>query len=492
MKGARTTPEMPLGFESELRQFRKTQRAYDSYLQGAAFEKIALGPRGAVGVRGGFDPSFGAFDAFHADHLKALESFRSVVRGTDLSVASDLTARSPGFAGLTTGIGKTLRDDIAETARIAGVGGLSETINDAARIAKRSARIESRAIGVDPDFIRDASSIAFGGSARTRDLLDADARSVMGLSGKRWNEQFEKITKGFGPMLSPTSTAALAGLSGVVADQADFGKLTRETLRAIRGVAPGPEKAATFDITGILPGQLRWGPGELSLIDRGMVDQARIEKLSRTVLAGSVGFAPDISELTRGIFDSGIGPWAKSGISGGPTLGSAFEPNSVFGVGAPTRIRGLDPTAFGVGLDPKVTREVIRDLGTEFDFARGLTDSSVWTGLRGFASQTKWSDLLATAEAALDLPVPDVADELDREDEIGVPTPAGVARRMRERDFWVPIPSRRDGVFWLNFLVAIDSVSEAIATGDPRKVLFALMSLAALTMTWPGDSPPRD
>jgi hypothetical protein len=488
MKGVRTTPEMPLGFQSELRRFRKTQRAYDSYLHGAAFGKGALGPRG---VRGGFDPSFGAFDDFHADHSKALESFRSVVGGTDLSVASDLIARSPGFAGLTTGIGKTLRDDITKTARIAGVGGLSETIDEAAQIAMRSSRIQSRAIGADPDFVRDASSIAFGGSARTRDL-DADARGALGLSGKRWNEQFEKITKGFAPTLSQTSTTALAGLSGVVADQADFGKLPRETLRAIRGVAPGPEKAAIFDITGVLPVHPRWGPEELSLIDRGIVDQARTRKLSRTVLAGSAGIAPDISELASGIFDSSIGPWAKSGIFGGPTLRSAFELNTVFGVGAPTRLRGLDPTAFGIGLDPEVTRGLIRDLGTEFDFARGLTDSSVWTGLRGFTSPTKWSDLLATAEAALDLPVPDVAGELDDEDENGVPTPAGVARGMRERDFWVPIPSRRDGVLWLNFLVAIDTVSEAITAGDPRKVLFALMSLAALTMTWPGDSPPRD
>jgi hypothetical protein len=492
MKGVQTRPELPLGFQSELRHFGKTRRALDSYLQGPAFGKEALGPRGALTIRGGLDPSFGAFDAFQADHLKALESIRSSLLGVGSPAASELIAGTPKFADITTGVGAGLHDDIAKTARMVGFGGLSGKVEESARIAMGGVGAESKAFGVDPDFVRDASSIAFGQSGRTGDLIGDAAFGAMGVFGKHHTANIKKLTRSFGSMPSRESTAALAGLRGVFADQDDFLKVSRETMRAIRGVTSGFGAAENFDLNGYLPAHRQWGAEELSLIGRGIVDQARLEKLSSAVLTGSGSIGPDISEMTRGIFERGIGPWAKGGIFGAQTLGSAFELSSVLGVDGSSRLRGLEVTAFGAGLDPTMTRGLIRDLGAEFDFACGFTDGSMWTGLPGFTSPTRWSDLLASAEAALDVSVSDVAEELDDEDAIGAPTPAALARRMRERGFWLPVPTRRDGAFWLNFLVAVDTVSEAIAAGDPRKVLFALMSLAALTMTWPGDSRPRD
>src|SRR6202012_831377 len=141
-------------------------------------------------------------------------------------------------------------DDIAKAAKMVGFGGLSGQVEETARIAMRGVGAESKAFGVDPDFLRDASSISFGRAGRTRDLLSDDPFGALGLSGERWSERVEELTKGLAPKFSQTRSAALAGLGGAFADRADLGRLSREALRAIRGVTPGLGSAETFDLTG--------------------------------------------------------------------------------------------------------------------------------------------------------------------------------------------------------------------------------------------------
>jgi hypothetical protein len=493
MKGIATTPKIPFGLQAELRRVRETQRALGGGLAGQMLREQGLEPRASLTAPGALDPSLGAFGAFQADHEKTLESIRSLVRGAGFSDASEPIAGTSAFADIPTGVGKDLRDTLASTKRV-GYGGLSETVEETARIAMRSVGTESRAFGMDPDFIRDASSIAFGRPGRTHNLLGDDPFGFLGISGKRWGEQLETLTRGLAPMFS------VAGLRGAPAGQTEFNRTSREALAAIRGVTPGLRAADRFDYSGFLSGHRRGAEGISSLVSGAIVDQAQIEKLSRTALSLSGALTPDLSEVTRGIFESPSGPWARGGVLGDASVASALELNSVFGPDAAGKLRSLDLAGLGtLGLDrslardvlePTTTRRLIRDLGADFDFARSVIDSPAWVGRRGFASDPGWSELLANAEAALNLSAADGADEPAGEDRAAGRETMSVADRMREMGFWFPAPKMRDAAFWINFLVALDTVSEAMASGDPRKVLFAMMTLAALTMTWRGG--PRD
>lgn len=500
MKGIATTPEIAFGLQAELRRVRETQRALGGGLAGQMLRKKGLEPRASLTARGAPDPSLGAFQA---DHEKTLESIRSLVRGARFPAASDVIAGTPAFADISAGVGKGLRDTIVRTAKTVGYGGLSETVEETAQIAMRSVETESKAFGMDPDFIRHASSIAFGRPGGTRDLLGDDPFGSLGISGRRWGEQLETLTQGLAPMFSAGSTKAVAGLHGVLAGQTEFDRTSGDALAAIRGVTPGLGAADRFDFSDLLPGHRRGAEGLSSLISGAIADQAQVEKLSRTALSLSGALTPDFSEVPRRIFESPSGPWARGGILGDASVASALELNSVFGAGAARKLCALGLTRLGAlgldrspardvlaGLEPTTTRGLMRDLGAEFDFARGVIDSPAWVGLRGFASGPGWSELLANAEGALDLPATDAADEPAGEDRAAGRETMSVAERMREMGFWFPAPTRRDAAFWINFLVALDTVSEAMAGGDPRKVLFAMMSLAALTMTWRGG--PRD
>jgi hypothetical protein len=490
MKGAVTTPDLPLGLQAQLRRVRETRRALGGGLAGQILREQGLEPRASLLGPGALTPGLGAMDAFQKSHQETLKSIRSLTMGPDLSAASEQIAEKFRVAGLGAGIGKALQDDIARTA---GIRGLSESAAEAARIAVRSARLESNAIGLRPDFVRDASSIAFGGTRRTRDLLGDDPLGALGISGKRWNEQFETLTRGFAPMFGEENAKALAGLRGVVAGQDDFERISRHALAAIRGVTPELGVADRFDFSSFLPGHWRGAEGLSSVIAGGIVDQAQIEKLSRTALAASGTLAPDFSERIRGVFESSVSPWAKGGIYGESSFGSALELNSVFGADAGKQLRGLDLAGLGAGLDPAMSRSLVRGLGAEFDLARGVIDSSAWAGLHDFPD-LDWAGLRASAEAAREASAGAWAEEPEADPEAVGRETVSLADRLREMGFWlpgrVPLPAGHDKLFWAKVIVSSNPVAEAMASGDPRRVFFTLMGV--LLLFWGESGGPQD
>jgi hypothetical protein len=502
VKGTATTSDLPFGIQTELRHMREIQRTLKGGLADQLHQGQVFAPRASLDARGTLDASLGAFDAFQVDQEKTLESIRSLVEGFGFTAASDYFAESPAFADITTGVGKGLSDTLAKTAGAVGYGSLSKTVEEASGILAGSVAGGLKPLGVDPDFVRDASSITFGHSRQTRDLLGEDVLDALGISGQEWGERLEKLAQGLAPTHSIRATNIAPELDGITGSgEFDFEKASGGALFGMQGITYGPGTSDWFDSSGFLLSQ-RNGIGELSsLISGSIVDQAQIESLSRAAVSLSGTLAPALPGMTRQIFDGNIDLWAQGVVTGDTAFATGLELSSRFGGRVGKGLPALDVAKFGLrgfdhspvqgiisSFEPRMVRAFTGALGTESDFAHGVVNGSAWAEMAGLARDPRWSELFADTETALELPANESVEKATEDDDDAHPATIGVAERLRQMGLWLPAATKREAAFCINFLVSLDAVSEAMEAGDPRKVFFALMSLAALVLTWPGGS----
>jgi hypothetical protein len=161
----------------------------------------------------------------------------------------------------------------------------------------------------------------------------------------------------------------------------------------------------------------------------------------------------------------------------------------VLGAGAEQMLRALTPG--GIGIDPSLTFGLGAGFEAKQRLARGIFDSSAWSGQWDLPI-SEWAGLKSSAEGAFGGPAGEWADRSERGAEATDPKTVGIAERLREMGMWLPIRGRQEAAFWLNFAVSVRAVKQAIASGHAGSVLFALISLMALSLTWPGGPPPGD